>query len=78
MQLAAMVVELQVYFESSTFVVWLLGQVSYHYIPIRGEGVLQADFVEPAHDKQGFERTPVLSKLESRLIQMQKTYWSVF
>ncbi|XP_047971255.1 protein MICRORCHIDIA 4-like isoform X2 [Salvia hispanica] len=38
-------------------------------------GVLQADFVEPAHDKQGFERTPVLSKLESRLIQMQKTYW---
>ncbi|KAG6412379.1 hypothetical protein SASPL_125056 [Salvia splendens] len=38
-------------------------------------GVLQADFIEPAHDKQGFERTPVLSKLESRLIQMQKTYW---
>ncbi|KAL1566478.1 Protein MICRORCHIDIA 7 [Salvia divinorum] len=41
-------------------------------------GVLEADFVEPAHDKQGFERTPVLSKLEFRLIQMQKTYWSVF
>ncbi|KAL1566503.1 protein MICRORCHIDIA 7-like [Salvia divinorum] len=39
-------------------------------------GVLEADFVEPAHDKQGFERTPVLSKLESRLIQMQKTYWT--
>ncbi|XP_047957119.1 protein MICRORCHIDIA 7-like isoform X1 [Salvia hispanica] len=39
-------------------------------------GVLEADFVEPAHDKQGFERTTVLSKLEARLIQMQKTYWT--
>lgn len=41
------------------------------------EGVLEADFVEPAHDKQGFERTTVLAKLEARLIQMQKTYWFV-
>lgn len=39
-------------------------------------GVLEADFVEPAHDKQGFERTTVLARLESRLIQVQKTYWS--
>ncbi|XP_027340218.1 protein MICRORCHIDIA 7-like [Abrus precatorius] len=39
-------------------------------------GVLEANFVEPAHDKQGFERTLVLSRLESRLIQMQKSYWS--
>ncbi|KAK6160441.1 hypothetical protein DH2020_003822 [Rehmannia glutinosa] len=39
-------------------------------------GVLQANFVEPAHDKQGFERTTALSRLESRLIQYQKTYWS--
>ncbi|XP_023766463.1 protein MICRORCHIDIA 7 [Lactuca sativa] len=38
-------------------------------------GVLEANFVEPAHDKQGFERTIVLSRLESRLLQMQKTYW---
>ncbi|XP_024012318.1 protein MICRORCHIDIA 4 [Eutrema salsugineum] len=38
-------------------------------------GVLEADFVEPAHDKQGFERTTVLSRLEARLVQMQKTYW---
>ncbi|KAJ1411869.1 hypothetical protein SESBI_20928 [Sesbania bispinosa] len=38
-------------------------------------GVLEANFVEPAHDKQGFERTLVLSRLESRLIQMQKNYW---
>ncbi|KAK7291536.1 hypothetical protein RIF29_06762 [Crotalaria pallida] len=38
-------------------------------------GVLEANFVEPAHDKQGFERTLVLSRLESKLIQMQKNYW---
>ncbi|XP_073386683.1 protein MICRORCHIDIA 7 isoform X2 [Physcomitrium patens] len=39
-------------------------------------GVLEANFVEPAHDKQGFERTTVLSRLESRLLQMQKNYWA--
>ncbi|KAJ8439116.1 hypothetical protein Cgig2_027042 [Carnegiea gigantea] len=38
-------------------------------------GVLEANFVEPAHDKQGFERTTVLSRLEARLVQMQKDYW---
>ncbi|EPS74601.1 hypothetical protein M569_00153, partial [Genlisea aurea] len=39
-------------------------------------GVLEANFVEPAHDKQGFERTTILARLESRLIQMQKSYWT--
>ncbi|KAL7132108.1 hypothetical protein ABFS83_12G049100 [Erythranthe nasuta] len=39
-------------------------------------GVLEANFVEPAHDKQGFERTTALSRLEARLIHLQKTYWS--
>ncbi|KAK1389655.1 Protein MICRORCHIDIA 4 [Heracleum sosnowskyi] len=39
-------------------------------------GVLEANFVEPAHDKQGFERTIVLQRLETKLIQIQKTYWS--
>ncbi|EOA12940.1 hypothetical protein CARUB_v10025919mg [Capsella rubella] len=38
-------------------------------------GVLEANFVEPAHDKQGFERTTVLSRLEAKLLQMQKDYW---
>lgn len=38
-------------------------------------GVLEANFVEPAHDKQGFERTQVLARLEARLVRMQKTYW---
>ncbi|KAL8256423.1 hypothetical protein R6Q59_031490 [Mikania micrantha] len=41
-------------------------------------GVLEANFVEPAHDKQGFERTIVLSRLEARLIQMQKTFWRTY
>jgi hypothetical protein len=39
-------------------------------------GVLEANFIEPAHDKQDFERTTLLSRLEQRLIQMQKDYWS--
>ncbi|KVH97875.1 Histidine kinase-like ATPase, ATP-binding domain-containing protein [Cynara cardunculus var. scolymus] len=38
-------------------------------------GVLEADFIEPAHDKQGFERTTVLSRLENRLVAIQKKYW---
>jgi hypothetical protein len=36
-------------------------------------GVLEANFVEPAHEKQGFERSTVLARLEAQLIQMQKT-----
>uniref|UniRef100_A0A453BS26 Morc S5 domain-containing protein n=6 Tax=Triticinae TaxID=1648030 RepID=A0A453BS26_AEGTS len=39
-------------------------------------GVLEANFIEPAHDKQDFERTTLLARLEARLIQMQKDYWS--
>ncbi|KAI4336352.1 hypothetical protein L6164_014889 [Bauhinia variegata] len=39
-------------------------------------GVLEANFVEPAHDKQGFERTTALSRLEAKLVQMQKNYWN--
>lgn len=41
-------------------------------------GVLEANFVEPAHDKQGFERTIVLSRLEARLVVIQKNYWFVY
>ncbi|KAL8520227.1 hypothetical protein ACS0TY_010949 [Phlomoides rotata] len=39
-------------------------------------GVLEANFVEPSHDKQGFERTITLSRLEARLQHFQKIYWS--
>lgn len=38
-------------------------------------GVLEANFIEPAHDKQGFERTTALSRLEARLVHLQKNYW---
>ncbi|KAK8964714.1 hypothetical protein KSP40_PGU022672 [Platanthera guangdongensis] len=41
-------------------------------------GVLEANFIEPAHDKQGFERTTVLNRLEARLLHIQKTYWSSY
>ncbi|KAJ8543441.1 hypothetical protein K7X08_005964 [Anisodus acutangulus] len=40
-------------------------------------GILEANFVKPAHDKQGFERTIVLARLEARLQAMQKKYWSL-
>lgn len=39
-------------------------------------GVLEANFVAPAHDKQGFEITSVLARLEARLLKMQKEYWT--
>ncbi|TVU30078.1 hypothetical protein EJB05_21684, partial [Eragrostis curvula] len=39
-------------------------------------GVLEVNFVEPAHDKQDFERTNGLARLEARLVRMQKKYWS--
>ncbi|KAL1199092.1 Protein MICRORCHIDIA 5 [Cardamine amara subsp. amara] len=39
-------------------------------------GILEANFIQPAHNKQGFERTAVLAKLENRLVHHQKTYWS--
>jgi hypothetical protein len=45
--------------------------------PFYATGVLEANFVEPAHDKQGFERTIVLSRLEQRLIKIQRKYWCV-
>jgi hypothetical protein len=38
-------------------------------------GVLEANFVEPAHDKQGFESTPLLQRLEKWLARSQKSYW---
>lgn len=38
-------------------------------------GVLEANFIEPAHDKQDFERSTLSIKLESRLKQMTVDYW---
>ncbi|GFQ03226.1 morc family cw-type zinc finger protein 3 [Phtheirospermum japonicum] len=41
-------------------------------------GVLEANFIEPAHDKQDFERSSLFNKLESRLKQMVHDYWYPF
>ncbi|XP_077253575.1 histidine kinase-, DNA gyrase B-, and HSP90-like ATPase family protein isoform X2 [Tasmannia lanceolata] len=38
-------------------------------------GVLEANFIEPTHDKQDFEKTSLLQKLETRLRQMTFEYW---
>ncbi|XP_072954161.1 protein MICRORCHIDIA 2-like isoform X1 [Typha angustifolia] len=38
-------------------------------------GVLEANFIEPAHDKQDFERTPLFIRLETKLRQIILDYW---
>ncbi|XP_042501279.1 protein MICRORCHIDIA 6-like isoform X5 [Macadamia integrifolia] len=40
-------------------------------------GILEANFIEPTHDKQDFEKTSLFQKLESRLKQMTNEYWAV-
>ncbi|KAJ7956214.1 protein MICRORCHIDIA 6 [Quillaja saponaria] len=41
-------------------------------------GVLQADFIEPTHNKQDFERTSLFQKLEVRLKEMTWEYWDTY
>ena len=38
-------------------------------------GVLEVDFVQPSHDKQDFERTDQMNKLEAKLKQLTPQYW---
>lgn len=38
-------------------------------------GVLEVDFVQPAHDKQDFERTDLFARLEAKLKQLQPAFW---
>ncbi|KAK7262898.1 hypothetical protein RJT34_30479 [Clitoria ternatea] len=38
-------------------------------------GVLEANFIEPAHDKQDFERSLLFIRLETKLKQMTMDYW---
>ncbi|KAL5544176.1 hypothetical protein UlMin_007960 [Ulmus minor] len=48
------------------------------YVDNRGRGVvgvLEANFIEPTHNKQDFERTTLFHKLEIRLKDMQWEYW---
>ena len=40
-------------------------------------GILEANFIEPAHDKQDFERSSLFIRLETRLKQMVNDYWWV-
>ncbi|KAI3891129.1 hypothetical protein MKW98_007434 [Papaver atlanticum] len=39
-------------------------------------GVVEANFIKPAHDKQDFEKTIMLSRLETKLIDVLKKYWN--
>ncbi|GAB4830032.1 hypothetical protein Ancab_019676 [Ancistrocladus abbreviatus] len=48
------------------------------YTDSRGRGVvgvLEANFVEPTHNKQDFEKTSLFQKLENRLKEMTWEYW---
>lgn len=38
-------------------------------------GLLEANFVEPTHNKQDFEKTSLFQKLEARLKEMTLEYW---
>ncbi|GER56810.1 histidine kinase [Striga asiatica] len=50
--------------------------VSYSHSRGKGVvGVLEANFIEPTHNKQDFEKTPVYQKLEARLKAMTLEYW---
>lgn len=40
-------------------------------------GILQADYLEPTHNKQDFERTSLFQKFELRLKQMTWEYWYI-
>ncbi|CAH2076488.1 unnamed protein product, partial [Thlaspi arvense] len=39
-------------------------------------GVLEANFIEPAHDKQDFERSSLFQRLEARLRKIVSDYWN--
>lgn len=40
-------------------------------------GVLEANFIEPIHNKQDFEKTSLFQKLEARLKDMTWEYWYI-
>ncbi|XP_010029725.2 protein MICRORCHIDIA 2 isoform X1 [Eucalyptus grandis] len=41
-------------------------------------GVLEANFIEPAHDKQDFERSSLFIRLEAKLKQILSEYWKSY
>ncbi|XP_042383223.1 protein MICRORCHIDIA 6-like isoform X3 [Zingiber officinale] len=51
----------------------------HHVASHRGKGVvgvLEVNYLKPTHDKQGFERSSLYEKLETRLKQMTYEYWA--
>ncbi|XP_047312207.1 protein MICRORCHIDIA 2-like isoform X2 [Impatiens glandulifera] len=38
-------------------------------------GILEANFIHPAHDKQDFERSTAVIRLQTKLRQIQSEYW---
>ncbi|GMN45915.1 hypothetical protein TIFTF001_015106 [Ficus carica] len=51
-----------------------------NYLDSRGRGVvgiLEANFVEPTHNKQDFEKTSLFQKLETRFKEMTWEYWDL-
>lgn len=59
-------------FDSSDF---FLLNFSCEFIHCIASGVLEANFIEPAHDKQDFERSSLFIRLEKRLKEMVMEYW---
>lgn len=49
----------------------------YSLTKICSPGVLEANFIEPAHDKQDFERSSLFQRLEARLKKIVTDYWSL-
>ncbi|OMO59218.1 hypothetical protein CCACVL1_24991 [Corchorus capsularis] len=54
---------------------WLGRKVTTGSVGRGVEGVLEANFVEPTHNKQEFEKTCLFQKLDDRLKQMKDEYW---
>lgn len=61
----------------SQFLLFAQKAIDNYFLSLLIAGVLEANFIEPAHDKQDFERSSVFFRLEVRLKQMIMDYWFV-
>jgi hypothetical protein len=55
--------------------IFIIYVISFWDDKFHNSGVLEANFIEPAHDKQDFERTPLFIRLETKLRQIIVDYW---
>ena len=62
----------------SQFLLFAQKAIDNYFLSALIAGVLEANFIEPAHDKQDFERSSVFFRLEGRLKQMIMDYWFVY